>query len=97
MYNFISELAIIQVPRAGNAKKHKLSDILFIAIAAGVADCNTSRLRKVIMGLLLKHMKKTGESKSFARMRKQDAWNTKVLEEYLFQVFSLEKEENACQ
>lgn len=41
MQNFISELAIVQDPRTGNAKKHKLSDILFIAIAAGVADCNT--------------------------------------------------------
>lgn len=41
MQNFINELAIVQDPRTGNAKKHKLSDILFIAIAAGVADCNT--------------------------------------------------------
>lgn len=41
MRDFISELENVQDPRTGNAKKHKLSDILFIAIAAGVADADT--------------------------------------------------------
>lgn len=41
MHGFISELENVQDPRTGNAKKHKLSDILFIAIAAGVADADT--------------------------------------------------------
>lgn len=41
MRDFISELENVQDPRTGNAKKHKLSDILFIAIAAGGADADT--------------------------------------------------------
>ena len=41
MENLIRELEEVADPRTGNAKKHKLCDILFIAIAAGVADADT--------------------------------------------------------
>ena len=41
MHRLIDELEAVEDPRVGNAKKHKLGDILFIAIAAGVADADT--------------------------------------------------------
>ena len=41
MHRRIDELEAVEDPRIGNAKKHKLGDILFIAIAAGVADADT--------------------------------------------------------
>ena len=41
MHRLIDELEAVEAPRIGNAKKHKLGDILFIAIAAGVADAYT--------------------------------------------------------
>lgn len=34
MHRLIDELETVEDPRIGNAKKHKLGDILFIAIAA---------------------------------------------------------------
>lgn len=47
MHGFISELENVQDPRTGAMqKKHKLSDILFIAIAAGVADADTWNRRQ---------------------------------------------------
>ena len=45
---------------------------------------NYSRMMKVVLSLLRHHKKKTGGTKSLARMRKQAAWNTSVLEEILF-------------
>lgn len=41
MHKLIGELESIEDQRIGNEKKHKLGDILFIAIAAGVADAYT--------------------------------------------------------
>ena len=41
MHRLIDELEAVEDPRIGNAKKHKLGDTLFIAIAAGVADADT--------------------------------------------------------
>ena len=41
MHRLIDELEVVEDPRVGNAEKHKLGDILFIAIAAGVADADT--------------------------------------------------------
>ena len=41
MHRLIDELEAVEDPRIGNAKKHKLGDILFMAIAAGVADADT--------------------------------------------------------
>ena len=41
MHRLIDELEAIEGARIGNTKKHKLGDILFIAIATGVADADT--------------------------------------------------------
>ena len=41
MHRLIGELEAVEDPCTGNAKKHKLGDILFIAIAADVADADT--------------------------------------------------------
>ena len=41
MYILIDQLEAVEDPRTGNAKRHKLGDILFIAIAAGVAGADT--------------------------------------------------------
>lgn len=41
MYILIDQLEAFEDPRTGNAKRHKLGDILFIAIAAGVAGADT--------------------------------------------------------
>ena len=41
MYILIDQLEAVEAPRTGNAKRHKLGDILFIAIAAGVAGADT--------------------------------------------------------
>ena len=41
MYILIDQLDAVEDPRTGNAKRHKLGDILFIAIAAGVAGADT--------------------------------------------------------
>ena len=41
MHRLIDELEAVEAPRIENAKKHKLGDILCIAIAAGVADADT--------------------------------------------------------
>lgn len=41
MHRLIDESEAVEDPRIGNAKKHKLGDILFIVIAAGVADADT--------------------------------------------------------
>lgn len=58
---------------------------------------NFSRLIKVVMSLLKNHKKKTGGTKSMARMRKQAAWNTEALEVILFQVFPSDETNTACQ
>lgn len=41
MHGLICELEAVEGLRSGNAKKHRPGDILFIAIAAGVADADT--------------------------------------------------------
>lgn len=41
MYILIEQLEAVDGPRTGNAKRHILGDILFIAIAAGVAGEDT--------------------------------------------------------
>ncbi len=41
MDSLLSKLTIIQAPRTGNAKCHILSEVLFMAIAAGVGGANT--------------------------------------------------------
>ena len=41
MHRLIDQLEAVEDPCVGNAKKHKLGDILFIAIAAGIADADT--------------------------------------------------------
>lgn len=41
MHILIDPLKAEEEPRTGNAKRHKLGDILFIAIAAGVAGADT--------------------------------------------------------
>lgn len=58
---------------------------------------NFSLLIKVVMSLLKNHKKKTGGTKSMARMRKQAAWNTEALEVILFQVFPSDETNTACQ
>lgn len=40
MYILIDQLESVEDPRIGNAKRHKLGDILFMAIAAGVAGAD---------------------------------------------------------
>lgn len=44
-------------------------------------------MMKVVLSLLSNHEKQTGGTKSLTRMRKQAAWNTRVLEEILFSAF----------
>ena len=44
-------------------------------------------MTKVVLSLLRNHKKKTEGTKSLARMRKQAAWKTGVLEEILFSTF----------
>lgn len=41
MHILIDQQEAVEDPRTGNAKRHKLGDILFIAIAAGVAEADT--------------------------------------------------------
>lgn len=52
---------------------------------------NYSRLMKVVLAILRHYKKNTGGTKSLARMRKQAAWNTAVLEEILFTAFATEE------
>lgn len=49
-------------------------------------------MMKVVLSLLRNHKKKSGGTKSLARMRKQAAWNTRVLEEILFSAFGAKNE-----
>ena len=58
---------------------------------------NYSRMMKVVLSLLRNHKKKTGGTKSLARMRKQAAWNTGVLEEILFSAFGAKNETEESQ
>lgn len=80
---------------------HWVLDVVFGEDAGRKRACNAaenySRLMKVVLNLLRSHKKKTRGSKSLARMRKQAAWNTEVLEEILFHVFNDEKSEESSQ
>lgn len=58
---------------------------------------NYSRMMKVVLSLLRNHKKKSGGTKSLARMRKQAAWNTRVLEEILFSAFGAKNETEVSQ
>lgn len=58
---------------------------------------NYSRMMKVVLSLLRNHKKNTGGKKSLARMRKQAAWNVKVLEEILFSAFTPRQAEDESQ
>ncbi len=49
MRRLIDQLEAVEDLRVGNAKKHKLGDILFLAIAAGVADALIPRTKSKIM------------------------------------------------
>ena len=80
---------------------HRVLDVVSGEDAGRKRACNAaenySRLMKVVLNLLRSHKKKTRDSKSLARMRKQAAWNTEVLEEILFHVFNDEKSEESGQ
>lgn len=71
--------------------KHWVLDIVFGEDASRKRVCNAaencSRMMKVVLSLLRYHKKKTGGTRSLARMRKQAAWNTGVLAEILFRAF----------
>ena len=81
--------------------RHWVLDVVFGEDACRKRVYNTSenysRMMKVVLSLLRNHKTKSGGTKSLARMRKQAAWNTRVLEEIRYSAFGAKNETEESQ